>query len=457
MSLPTIAIVGRPNVGKSSLFNAIVGRRTSIVEPTPGVTRDRVTAICDIDDVYFQLVDTGGYGITDIDDLTDHVERQILYAIREATWILFVVDIRDGIVPLDQEVARLLRREQDRVQLVANKMDEPHMEHLSAEFVRLGYGDPICVSAAHGLGKTELLERIKEKIADPDVAAPPEPVMKIAFVGKRNTGKSTFVNALAGEDRVIVSEVAGTTRDSIDVAFEKDGRRFVAIDTAGVKKRTKLADSVEFFAFQRAQQSIDRADVTLFLIDATEPVSAVDKRLGKFLVDAYKPVVIVINKWDKAKGLALTGDFGEYLNKTLRGLDFAPIVFCSAIDGKNIYAAIDVASALFKQSRMRISTGELNRALRSALDSHRPAIKRGNKPPRVYFATQVGVAPPTIILFVNHIQSIRPEFLRFVLNQFRANLPIGEVPIKLAMRERRSGDADPTRASYGRKRSSRNR
>lgn len=453
MSLPTIAIVGRPNVGKSSLFNAIVGRRTSIVEPTPGVTRDRVSAITDIDDVYFQLVDTGGYGIEDTDDLTDHVEKQIFYAIREAALILFVVDIRDGIVPLDQKVAQLLRREQDRVQLVANKMDEPKMEHMGAEFIRLGYGEPICTSAAHGYGKTELFELIINKIATPDNVAPADPVMKIAFVGKRNTGKSTFVNALAGEDRVIVSEVAGTTRDSIDVEFEKDGRRFIAIDTAGVKKRTKFADSIEFYAYQRAQQSIDRADVALFLIDAAEPVSAVDKKLGKFLVDSYKPVVIVINKWDKAKGLAMTGDYGEYLNKTLKGLDFAPIVFCSAIDGHNVYAAIDVASALFKQSRQRVSTGKLNQALRSALDAHRPAIKRGFKPPRVYFATQVAVAPPTIILFVNHIPSIRSEFMRFIMNQFREMLPIGEVPIKLAMRERRESDVDPSRSHRPRRQS----
>ncbi|MCH7526167.1 MAG: ribosome biogenesis GTPase Der, partial [Planctomycetes bacterium] len=301
MGLPIVAIVGRPNVGKSSLFNVIVGRRSSIVEPTPGVTRDRVSAVCDYDDAYFELVDTGGYGIEDIDDLTEHIERQIHFAIDEAGLILFVVDVRDGIVPLDRKMADLLRRYHDRVRLVANKVDQPNLAPQAAEFSQLGFGEAQCVSAVHGLGRHELKELILEHVGRIGGGAPEDPVMKIALVGRRNTGKSTFINALAGQERVIVSEVPGTTRDAVDVRFEKDGRVVLAIDTAGVRKKGKIADAIEFYGYTRATRSIRRADVVLLLIDATVPISQVDKKLATYVVEQYKATVIVVNKWYLAK------------------------------------------------------------------------------------------------------------------------------------------------------------
>lgn len=437
MSLPIVAIVGRPNVGKSSLFNAIAGVRASIVEPTPGVTRDRVSTICDIGDVYLELVDTGGYGIDDPDQLTEHIERQILYAIDQASLILFIVDIRDGIVPLDLTMAHLLRKHHGRTQLVANKTDQLQLAPQAAEFQRLGFGEALCVSAAHGLGRSDLKTLIAERVAVADQVAPEDPVMKIALVGRRNTGKSTFINALAGEQRVIVSEVPGTTRDAVDVRFEKDGRVFLAIDTAGVRKRSKIADSIEFYAFTRVQKSIRRADVILLLIDATEPTSQVDRKLAQFLVDEYKPVVIVVNKWDLAKGRAATGDYGEYLSKTLTGLDYAPVVFVTAISGRNVMSAIDVASAVFKQCRTRVGTGELNRALEEVLSLRGPSQKHGLRRPRIYYATQVSACPPTIVLFVNHVASLEGSYLRFLMNRFRELLPFGEIPVRLVLRPHR--------------------
>ncbi len=437
MGLPTVAIVGRPNVGKSSLLNALAGRRVSIVEPTPGVTRDRVSALCDVDGLFVELVDTGGYGIVDRDDLTEHVERQIRFAIERADLILFVVDVRDGVMPLDTTMAGILRNHHSRVLLVANKADAPEIAPQSAEFERLGFGEPICVSAAHGLGRADLRTTIAERLRRETAEMPIDPVMKVALVGRRNTGKSTFINALAGEERVIVSEVAGTTRDAVDVLFEKENRTFLAIDTAGVRKRSKLADSIEFYATSRVHASVRRADVVLMLLDAEKSTSMVDKKLARLLADEFKPVVIVINKWDLAKGRASTEEYGEYLTKTLVGLDFAPVVFTSAKSNHNVWAAIDTATALFNQNRTRVGTGVLNRALQEVMALRGPSQKRGTKPPRIYFATQVAVCPPTLVLFVNHVSSIDENYMRFLTNQFRERLPFSEVPFRLALRPHR--------------------
>lgn len=438
MPIPVVAIVGRPNVGKSSVFNMLVGERTSIVEPTAGVTRDRVSAICSGNDKYFELVDTGGHGIVDRDDLEEHVERQIGFAIEQASMILFVVDAREGISPLDQQTAELVRRRAKvPVRLVANKVDAFTIEAEVGQFHRLGFGVPIPTSAISNDGRTALTEAILEVIGPLGDETPAEPVMKIALVGKRNAGKSSFINALAGEERVIVSEIAGTTRDSIDVRFEKDGRVFVAIDTAGVRKKSKIEDSIEFFAMDRAERSIRRADVVLMLIDATEPVGQVEKKLISTIAEEFKPCVLVVNKWDLAKGRASTEEFGEYLTKLIPHLDYAPIAFTSANVGKNIGSTIEVAEMLFKQARTRVTTGQLNAIIHEAVQQNPPKMKRGTRTPRVYYATQVSEQPPTIVLFVNDPKSITPGFERFLLNRFRERLPFEEVPIRLMYRARR--------------------
>lgn len=438
MSLPLVAIVGRPNVGKSSLFNSLARTRISIVEPTAGVTRDRVSTVCDIEDRFLELMDTGGHGIVDRDDLGAHVERQIRYAVEKAAVILFVVDAREGLTPLDRSTAELLRRWSDRVVLVANKVDEPHMSAQIGEFVRLGYGEPIAVSASTGVGRRELSETILRRLAERAQSDPPtDPVMRLALVGKRNAGKSSFINALAGEERVIVSEVPGTTRDSIDVRFEKDGRVLVAIDTAGLKKKAKLADDIEYFAYHRALKSIERADVVLFLIDATEPVGQVDKRLGSLIAGAYKPCVIVVNKWDLARGRAESDDYGEYLDKVLPELDYAPVSFTSAVSGRNIQTTINLATELFKQAQVRVGTGQLNQVLQDALARNAPRGRKGRRAPRLYYATQVDVQPPTMVVFVNDPSLVREDYQRYLANRLREGLPYAEIPIRLLFKARR--------------------
>ena len=441
MTLPIVAIVGRPNVGKSSLFNSLVGRRVSIVEPTPGVTRDRVGAVCDIEETFFELVDTGGYGIVDRDDLSDHVVRQIHFAVDRAELILFVVDARDGLLSLDRETAEMLRKQETRVRLIANKVDEPHMVGACGEFARLGFGDPIAVSAVNGSGLRELRELIRDAVKSATVQAPAEAVMKIAIVGKRNAGKSSFVNALAGEERMIVSEIPGTTRDSVDVSFEKDGRTFVAIDTAGVRKKSKLADDIEFFAYTRVLQSIERADVVLLLIDSTVPVGQVDKKLADLITESLKPCIVVVNKWDLAKDRTSTGVYGEYLTKVIPHLSFAPVAFTTATEARNIWAVIDVASSLFKQARTRVGTGQLNQALNDSLAAHSPSAKRGKRMLKCFYATQVSTEPPTIVVFVNHTDLIDQSYERFLINRFRETLPFSEIPIRLTFRARREREA----------------
>ncbi|UCD30247.1 MAG: ribosome biogenesis GTPase Der [Planctomycetota bacterium] len=439
MPLPVVAIVGRPNVGKSSLLNMLAGRRISIVDPMAGVTRDRVQALCEYDDVYFELVDTGGYGIVDRDHLNEQVEQQIRYAVSEASLILFVVDAQEGLLPLDQSVADWLRGSDRPVILLANKVDSAEMITELGEFHRLGFGEPLSVSAIHRRGEKELKKLIVEHLAPfSEADAPGEPIMKIAIVGKRNVGKSTFINALTGQERVIVSEVPGTTRDAVDVRFERDGHSYIAIDTAGVRKKSKITDDIEFYSFHRAQLSVRRADVVLLLIDSTADVGAVDKKLARYVADQYKPCIIVVNKWDLAKERATTEAYGEYLLTTLPGLNYAPIVFVTATSGRNVQTAIDLSATLFKQAQTRISTAILNTVVADATLQNAPKPKHGTRELKIYYATQAATCPPTIILFVNHLSRISQSYERFLLNKMRDVLPFSEVPIRLLFRSHRT-------------------
>lgn len=441
MPLPLVAIVGRPNVGKSSLLNMMAGRRISIVDPTAGVTRDRIQTLIDYDDIYFELVDTGGYGIVDRDDLSEHVEQQIRYAVQAAALVLFVVDAREGLVPLDQRMAEWLRASGRPVILLANKVDAANTLIDVGDFNRFGFGEPMLVSATHGRGRDELKDRIVRFVRPlAEGQTPDEPAMKLALVGRRNVGKSTFINALAGQERVIVSEVPGTTRDAVDVRFERDGRTYLAIDTAGLRKRNKFADDIEYYGFHRAELSIRRADVVLFLIDATTEISQVDKRLAAYIAEQFKPCILVVNKWDLAKGQATSDDYGAYLLKTLPGLDYAPVAFTTASQSRNVQSVIDVASALFKQSQTRVGTAELNQAVEKATRENTPKARAGTGSVKVYYATQVAECPPTLVFFVNDPARISHTYERYLSHQLHELLPFSEVPIRMVFRGRQSGD-----------------
>jgi len=434
MSLPVVAIVGRPNVGKSSLLNCLVGRRIAIVDSTPGVTRDRISAPVPVGAGYIELLDTGGFGIEDPDDLTTHIAGQIDCAVAAADLILFVVDARDGITPLDKAVAGKLRRQDKPVLLVANKVDTPEVVVELGELAALGFGEPLAVSAIHRLGMEQLLQAIASAIGSP-VDRPAEPVMKLAIVGKRNVGKSTFINALAGAERVIVSQVPGTTRDSVDVRIEMEGRVLLAIDTAGVRKRSKLADDIEFYSRHRSLRSIRRADVVLFMMDATEPAGLVDKQLLAYVAELFKPMVIVVNKWDLARARASQDQYGPYLTKSFPQAAYAPIVFTSATEATGLRESIALAGDLIQQARHRVGTAKLNEIMSEiAARPHR----RGSsgRSGRIYYASQIAIAPPTVALVVNDPKAFDPAYRRYLLNQLRERLPFSEVPIRLLLRPR---------------------
>jgi GTP-binding protein len=454
--MPTVAIVGRPNVGKSSLLNAMVGKRISIVQDMPGVTRDRISFPYQLDGKFIELIDTGGYGFIDPDALTEHINQQIELAMTQADLVLFIVDCEAGLTSADQTIASLLRNKNIKTVLVANKADGSNADLALGDFARLGLGTPLGVSALNDRNIDQLLDTIKRNIDFANAPTEiPKPTMHIAIVGKRNAGKSTLVNAVASlyegdPNRVIVSEVPGTTRDSIDVRFEKDGQTLVVIDTAGVRKKRKMvADDISFYSFHRAERSIRRADVVLLLIDGTEPVSEPDKKLAEYIAEQFKPVILVVNKWDLAREKvrhgrkededqsvddgALMEEFQTYLDSELKHVDYAPIAFTTARDGRNIQGVLDLAQHLFNQASEHVSTSKLNQAVRQILDERRPPTPTGRRA-RVYYATQPEVNPPTIVLFVNNPLLIDNIYQRYMINRLRELLPYAEVPIRLVIR-----------------------
>ncbi len=396
------------------------------------MTRDRITTLMRTDKRCFELVDTGGMGIQDIDNLTADIERQIQHAINEAELILFVADARAGLTPLDEQVAERLRPLNKPVLLVVNKSDAPEMDAHATDFFRLGFDRVTPVSAQQNRGKPELLRLIERYL--PEEASPPEAVLKLAIVGRRNTGKSTFINNLAQSERMIVSEVAGTTRDSVDVRFERDGKVYVAIDTAGVRRKKSVATDIEFYSMHRAERSIRRADVVLLFLDPRWKISKVDKQLADYVLQHHKPAIFVINKWDLVKDIP-TSKYGDYIHKTFPSLDYVPIAFITAKSGKNVQTVLNLAQNLFKQASARVSTGDLNRVVRQALEAQAPPMRQ-NRRPKVFYATQAEMNPPTIVLFTNGPGLLDNTYKRYLLKTFRDQLPFVDVPIKLLVRKR---------------------
>jgi GTP-binding protein len=438
MGVPQVVIVGRPNVGKSSLFNWLAGRRIAIVDPTAGVTRDRVTYLMPLNDRYVELVDTGGMGGQDSDNLTAHIEEQIELALDSAAVILFVVDTRTGPTPLDEDVSKRIRYVNVPVICVANKTDAPSMDPQADDFYRFGR-KVVKVSAQQDRGKDELLEEIFQRLPPPapegEAQATEEPMMRIAIVGRRNVGKSTFINTLVEAERMIVSEVPGTTRDSVDVRFELDGKAFMAIDTPGFRRRASVATDIDFYSTHRAQRSIRRADVVLLFFDASQRISKVDKQLSDYIAQQYKPCVFVVNKWDLLADSMPTEKWVTYLRDTFRMMWYVPIAFVTGQTGKNVKALLNHAQMLFKQSRNRVSTADLNKLVRAALDRNPPPLLH-NRLPKIYYATQVAGQPPTIVLFCNDPKGLSKQYQRYLLSVFRDNLTFPEVPIKLYLRKR---------------------
>jgi GTP-binding protein len=438
--IPKVAIVGRPNVGKSTLFNWLVEKRIAIEDPTAGVTRDRLVQRISLEGRTIDLVDTGGMGFDDPDGLTERIDAQIEAGLAEAAVVLLVVDVRTGLVPADHDVAARVRRTGAPVLLVANKADDPRLDDHAHEFAALGYGPPLIVSARQHRNRDVLVDRILDRLPD---AAPGTddqgvdlPEMKLAIVGRRNVGKSTFVNSLAHEERVITSPVAGTTRDSVDVRFEVDGHSFLAIDTPGLRRTKSRTTDIDFYSTHRAQRSVRRADVVLLFFDASEPVGRVDKQLADTIMEEAKPVVFVVNKWDLYAGEVERGEWAQYLRDTFRTMPWAPIAFVTAKNGRNVKAVVDTAQRLHRQSRERVPTARLNTIVREAVEANHPPADPRGRPVRIYYATQVETAPPTIVLSTSAPRSVSESYKRYLVGALRKETPFHEVPIRLYVRGR---------------------
>ncbi len=436
MDIPTVVIVGRPNVGKSSLFNALCGQRVAIVEPTAGVTRDRISRTVSRAETTFELVDTGGMGLEDADELAEDVQMQILIAIEQAHLVLLAVDGRQGLQPLDNEIAQRLRQAGKDAIVVVNKCDRPADEALAADFYSLGLPEVRVASATQRRGIEDLLDAVAEVLPEarpPDLEAP-EP-MRIAFVGRRNVGKSTLINYLANEPRVLVSEVPGTTRDSVDVRFRMGDLEFIAIDTAGLRRAKQIKDSIDYYSVARSRNSIRRADVVVLMMEAPMEIGRLEKQLADHVSSLYKPCVLAVNKMDLAPGMEAE-QFELYVRDRLPGVAFAPVVCISAETGRDVERLLGVAQLLHVQGLIRVPTGEINRAMQEAMDRQRPP-STSTTLCKIYYATQVSVEPPTIVLFTNEPSLITDDYKRYLANYLRARFEYNAIPIRFRVRARK--------------------
>ncbi|MAW61092.1 MAG: ribosome biogenesis GTPase Der [Planctomycetes bacterium] len=432
---PLVAIVGRPNVGKSSLFNRLLGERAAIVEATAGVTRDRLIRPIRMDDYQldFDLMDTGGIGIVDRADLAESVEMQVETGLHAAQVVIFLVDAREGLTLLDEQVARLLRRGGHDVLIFANKAETREAERNLGEFDKLGLGRVRPLSAQEGKGIGELFEELAATLP-PAGEVIDEQRLRIAVLGRRNTGKSSYVNALLGEERVIVSDIAGTTRDAIDIDFEWKSRPLTLVDTAGIHRRGKVANAIEYFSLTRSDQAIRRADIALLFLDMSEEFARLDQELARTIVDRYKPCVIVGTKSDLVPEMDIQ-TFRDKVAHRFPHLRGAPIVMLSNVTGRGVDRALREAFALHEEATRRVGTGELNRAVEAAFQKLR-FRGRSTEKPRAFYATQIRVQPPSILLFVNRARLFEKEALRAISRELRKSLGYERVPIRLVIRER---------------------
>ena len=435
MSKPIIAIVGRPNVGKSMLFNKIIGRRLSIVEDTPGVTRDRIYGESDWRGRKFTLIDTGGIEPRTDNQILAFMREQAQIAIDNATVIVFLCDVKTGMTASDQEVASMLRRCGKPVVLAVNKVDQGQSPDIY-EFYNLRLGDPIAVSAVHGHGTGDLLDACVEYFPPEEEVEEDDDAIKVAVIGKPNAGKSSLVNKILGEERVIVSNVAGTTRDAIDSRFTNEKGSFVFIDTAGMRKRSKVDEDIEKYSILRATMAIDRADVCLILIDATEGVTEQDTKVAGMAHEAGKASIIVVNKWDLVeKDDKTMARMTEDIRRDLAYMTYAPILFISAKTGQRVEKLFDLIDYVANQSAFRVTTGMLNTVLADAQTRVQPPTDKGRRL-KIYYMTQVGVKPPHFVVFCNDRRLFHFSYQRYLENCIRSTFSLEGTPIILSIREK---------------------
>ena len=433
MSKPLVAIVGRPNVGKSTLFNRVVGHRLAIVEDTAGITRDRLYAEAEWNAREFVMIDTGGILLNDKDPLRAEVTAQAQVALEEADVVLFMVDAVDGITPSDEEIAEHLRGSTKPILLIANKADNQVRDQDSTEFYALGFGEVYPISSLNGRSVADVLDVVVDKLpAEGEETPYPEDAIKIAIVGRPNVGKSSIINKILGEKRVIVSDIPGTTRDAIDTVFTHGDNTVVLIDTAGIRRAGKIQGSVEYYTVLRAVRALERADVAFIVIDAFDGVKDGDKRVAGFAHDAGRACVLVVNKWDLLSDEDSMREFADEVRRQLPFLDYAPIVFTSAVTGLGVKAAVDTAIDISSNHAMRIPTGELNRLIQEAIDAH-PFARKG-KDLKVKYATMTDVKPPTIVIFVNDTDLAHFSYIRYLENQIRRTYSYEGTPLRLVVK-----------------------
>ncbi len=434
---PLVAIVGRPNVGKSMLFNKLCGQRLSIVEDTPGVTRDRLYAQCEWRNRVFDIVDTGGIEPGTDDQILSFMREQAEIAIQAATVIVFVCDIKTGMTAADQEVANMLLRSRKPVVLAVNKADQTGRENPDVyEFYNLGLGDPISVSALHGHGTGDLLDACFAYFPPEEEEDEEEDVIRVALIGKPNVGKSSLVNRILGEERVIVSNVAGTTRDAVDSYFENECGKYRLIDTAGMRKKSRVDDRIEKFSVLRATMAIERSDVCLIMIDAQEGVTEQDTKVAGLAHEAGKACIVVVNKWDAIEKDGKTMDkMRKDVERDLSFMSYAPIIFISAMTGQRVDRLFEMINYVNNQAVTRISTGMLNNVLSDATARVQPPTDKGRRL-KIYYMTQVGVRPPHFVCFCNDARLFHFSYQRYLENQIRATFGLEGTPVRMSIRQK---------------------